>query len=199
MKVTTLPINLTIIIILLMSVIFVIDLQLPLGVAGGVPYVIVILVSLWFQNKSYVIGLAMICTILVIIGFYASPIGGEAWKVLTNRALAIFVIWSVAILIIKWDITKKKLLLVKHEAEDEKVTAKEEIYMATMHSTLHITNNLLNQLKLVQMEIENHNNFDKETLTLFNDMTLEASTLLTKLSTVKDIDAEKIKQSVMPK
>jgi len=181
---------------LLMAIILLIDLQLPLGVAGGVPYVTVVLASLWFQNKGYVIASAIICTILTLIGLYFSPEGGEIWKVITNRVLAIFAIWVTAILAINWEITRKKILLIEHKTEKE--NEKKEIYKATMHGALHITNNLLNQLKLVEMEIENHKNFDKEILIMFNGMLLEASDLLTKLSSVEDIEAEKIIQSVYP-
>ena len=102
MNTTNLPINLVLICLLLMATVFVIDLQLPLGVAGGIPYVAVIIVSLWFKNQNYVIGLAIICTILTFIGFYFSPIGGELWKVITNRGLAIFAIWTTAVLATKW-------------------------------------------------------------------------------------------------
>jgi len=86
----------------LMATIFAIDLLLPLGVAAGVPYVAVIIVSLWFKNQNYVIGLAIICTILTLLGFFFSPVSGELWMVITNRGLAIFVIWTTAILAIKW-------------------------------------------------------------------------------------------------
>lgn len=34
--------------------------------------------------------MAIICSILTVIGFVASPAGGELWKVIFNRALALF-------------------------------------------------------------------------------------------------------------
>jgi hypothetical protein len=79
--------------------IFVIDSLLPLGIAGGVPYILVILISLWGHKKRLPVYMAIAATVLTIIGFYLSPTGGEVlWKVLTNRALDLIAIWLVAIL-----------------------------------------------------------------------------------------------------
>ncbi len=39
---------------------------------------------------------------LTVIGFYSSASGGELWKVLFNRALALFAIWTTAILSVLW-------------------------------------------------------------------------------------------------
>ncbi len=78
--------------------IFIIDSQIPLGVAGGVPYILVVLISLWAPRKNLPVYMAIVGSLLTIIGFYSSPTGGELWKVLANRSLALFAIWVVAIL-----------------------------------------------------------------------------------------------------
>ncbi len=78
--------------------IFTLDSLIPLGVAGGVPYILVVLISLWSPRKRLPIYLAIGCSTLTIIGFYSSPSGGELWKVLFNRSLALFAIWTTAIL-----------------------------------------------------------------------------------------------------
>jgi len=177
--------------------VFSIDLILPLGIAGGVPYITVILASLWLHNYKYVISLAAICTILTLIGFYFSPSGGELWKVIANRGLAVYAIWVTAILAIKWESTIKMNSHLIYETE--KRIQNEKVYSATMRSTLHITNNLLNQLKIVELEIQNHPNFDREVITLFEEMRDEANTLLRKLASVETINEEAIIQSVYPK
>ncbi|RLA26512.1 MAG: hypothetical protein DRR15_19660, partial [Gammaproteobacteria bacterium] len=74
------------------------DLSLPLGVAGGVPYVAVILVALRSTGPRQAIGFAVVCSIFTMVGFYWSPGGGVLWVVLLNRFLALFVIWVTAIL-----------------------------------------------------------------------------------------------------
>ncbi|MDH5572213.1 MAG: hypothetical protein OEY89_10635 [Gammaproteobacteria bacterium] len=79
-------------------VVLIFDLNIALGVAGGVPYILVVLISLWMPERRFTIIVAVICSCLTIIGFYFSPEGGELWKVLFNRGLALFAIWVTAIL-----------------------------------------------------------------------------------------------------
>lgn len=78
--------------------IMVLDLFVPLGVAAGVPYVLVILLSLWSPGRRLPIYMAMLTSCFVIVGFYFSPQGGAQWQVISNRALAVFAIWVTAIL-----------------------------------------------------------------------------------------------------
>jgi PAS domain S-box-containing protein len=85
--------------IALAAAILLFDLSLPLGVAGGIPYVVLVLIGLWTPGKRYVLGLAAIATVLTVLGYFYSPSGGVAWVVLSNRALAVFAIWITALLI----------------------------------------------------------------------------------------------------
>ncbi len=78
--------------------IFYADLSIELGVATGVPYICLVLVSLWARQKRYVWIAAALGSILTIIGFWLSPPGGEIGKVLANRFLALLAIWVTAIL-----------------------------------------------------------------------------------------------------
>ncbi|HNP28991.1 MAG: GAF domain-containing protein [Nitrospira sp.] len=80
------------------SVVFVLDLFLPLGVAEAVPYVAVVLIALRSPDKDDPLRLATLCTALTILGFSLSPAGTEAWIGVTNRSIAIFAIWSTALL-----------------------------------------------------------------------------------------------------
>lgn len=79
--------------LLIAAAIFVVDLWIPLGVATGVLYILVVLVSIVLPRKRTIIFLAVVCTALTIIAFFASPEGGELWKVVFNRVLSIFIIW----------------------------------------------------------------------------------------------------------
>ena len=81
--------------------IFTIDLLIPLGVAAGVPYIIVVLVSLRSPRKELPIIVAVGASILIIAGFYLSPLGGELWKVLLNRAVALVAVWATSILAVQ--------------------------------------------------------------------------------------------------
>lgn len=187
-------IKLNIISALLIIVIFSIDLQLPLGVAGGVPYIAIILIALWSSRPNLVIYLAAICSIMTLLGFFLSPTGGELWKVVFNRTLALFAIWITSILVYKWKRHENEIFLLHDKIKQEK----EKIYLATIHGAQHITNNLLNGLKIVEFEIENHTEFDKEVSSMFNDMIAEANTLMKDLSTVENIEDEAIRKSIYP-
>ncbi len=81
------------------TAIFVFDILLPLGVAGGVPYVALVLVGIWYSKISHIYILAAIGTAMTILGYFTSPDGGIHWVVLTNRGLALFAIWITAFLI----------------------------------------------------------------------------------------------------
>lgn len=74
------------------------DLILPLGVAAGVPYLFLVLLAWWAPHKKYFYIAALTGTILTFFGLAFSPSGGEMWKVLSNRFLALVVIWGTAFL-----------------------------------------------------------------------------------------------------
>ena len=80
--------------------IFVIDLTIPLGVAGGVPYIAVVLLGMWFSGRGFTISAAITASILTLLGFFYSPSGGVMWQVIFNRFLALFTICVTACLIL---------------------------------------------------------------------------------------------------
>ncbi len=84
--------------IVLATGIFLIDLSFPLGVAGGVPYVALVLLSLWSPNRRFTWGAATVASALTVLGFLLSAPGGAVWMVLVNRSLALLVIWVTAVL-----------------------------------------------------------------------------------------------------
>ena len=89
----------------LSMLIFIFDSLLPLGVAGGVPYILIVLVSLWSESKKLPVYMALLVSALTILGFFTSPTGGELWKILMNRFLALFAIWTTAVLSNQWKST----------------------------------------------------------------------------------------------
>ncbi len=84
---------------LLAVAIFVVDQSIPLGVAGGVPYVAVIVLTARIPGWRATMFFAIACSVLTIAGLLLSPAGGLAWQILANRALALFAIWVTAVLI----------------------------------------------------------------------------------------------------
>jgi PAS domain S-box-containing protein len=95
------------------------DLSLPLGVAGAVPYVGLVLVGIWFSKARHIYILAAIGTVLTVVGYFSSPGGGVFWVVLANRGLAVFVIWITAFLIASRKETVKELLQSRDSLEVE--------------------------------------------------------------------------------
>lgn len=92
----------------------------------------------------------------------------------------------------------KKLENLEQELRQRITKEKEEVYFATIRGAQHVTNNLLNGLILVDMEIEKHPSFNKMTLNLFHEMLNEAKKLIKKLSTVEFITPESIRRSIEP-
>ena len=82
----------------LATVIFCIDILLPLGVAGGVPYVLPVLLASWTSGRDLVRQMAWCTTILTLLGLFVSPPGSDLWIVLLNRSFAILVIWLTSFL-----------------------------------------------------------------------------------------------------
>ena len=78
--------------------IFLLDLLAPLGVAGAVPYVALVLVSLSLPHRKHTLAAATLASVLTVLGFFLSPAGGTLWVVLANRGLALFAIWVTATL-----------------------------------------------------------------------------------------------------
>ena len=95
----TVPTRLIILSAIVAGLIFIFDLLIPLGVAGGVPYVALVLLGNWFPRISHLYILAVVGTVLTISGYFLSPPGDNFWIIISNRALALFGIWITAFLI----------------------------------------------------------------------------------------------------
>jgi len=102
-------------VVIVATAILMFDLSLPLGVAGGVPYEALVLLGIWLPKPRHIILLAIIGTILTLVGYVMSAAGGVEWMVLTNRGLALFVIWVTAILLVYLKRGQARL----HQAKEE--------------------------------------------------------------------------------
>jgi len=84
----------------MMAGILVFDLLTPTGVAMGILYVGVVLSSMWSPHRNDVLIVAGGCVFLTVIGMLYSDNGNTpAWAYLINRALAVFAILSVTLLV----------------------------------------------------------------------------------------------------
>lgn len=84
--------------------IFAIDLHLPLGVAAGTPYVLVVFASLWVSGIQFTYLIAALGIIFAITGYFLSPSIGEPVStsiILFNRGITLLLIICSAIMVIK--------------------------------------------------------------------------------------------------
>jgi len=97
----TIQANSLIILVAILSI-FTIDLHLPLGVAAGAPYALVIFASLWVYGVQLTYLVAALGIIFTIAGFYLSPgIVAPMNIVLFNRGITLLLIICSAIMVIK--------------------------------------------------------------------------------------------------
>jgi diguanylate cyclase (GGDEF)-like protein len=86
---------------LLMGFVLFVDLATPLGIAIGVLYVIVVLLSFWSPSVKFTYCIAVVSSLLTIGVYMYKPSVAEMWKVIFNRSIALFVIWVTTFLGVK--------------------------------------------------------------------------------------------------
>lgn len=75
------------------------DLSLPLGVAGGVPYTLAVLMASRLKNQRAVIFTAILSSVLTAVGYEFSEYGSSSDHIVfINRIMALGVIWITAVL-----------------------------------------------------------------------------------------------------
>jgi hypothetical protein len=82
--------------------VFVLDLFLPRGVVVGIPYVAVVAVAARTLRWHMVVGVALGCTGLTVLGFVCSPPGAPVWMDATDRGLAMVALWVMVSLLYGW-------------------------------------------------------------------------------------------------
>ena len=89
---------------------FALDLKLPLGVAGGVPYVVVVLLAARLPGTRPVLMAALAGSVLTVLGYFLSAeVGIETWMVAVNRMVALLVIWCTALAMYSRQETSQRL------------------------------------------------------------------------------------------
>lgn len=180
---------------LLATAILMVDLHIPLGVASGVPYIVVILFSLKSPEKRFTLIAVVLCTVFVGIGYIGSlpaPDHVPFYQVLANRSLTIFAIWTTAILtLIQRDKThalheeRFKSLLTAREIEIEKEKLK--TLKATMRTVQDITGNFLNSMQLIQLEIDRNKTLSPETVRKLDELIQDTAVRINKLGNLEEI------------
>ena len=75
---------------------------------------------------------------------------------------------------------------------------KHAVYVATVRSTQHILNNLLNQLQLAFLDLEKEHCLESETRRLLERSIREGKEQVERLSSVSEVTSESIEDSVRP-
>lgn len=179
-------------------VILLIDFITPLGVANGVPYVIVVLTSLKSPEKRFTIFSAAICSLLVVVGYLGSPPSEiPMYQVFANRSLALFVIWVTAIMALKQrdnmaELHYQRLKYLQSIREVEVREEKLKVLKATMRTVQDITGNFLNSMQFFKLEIENNKTLTSESAKKLDELVNDTSQRLNKLGNLDEIREKKM-------
>jgi hypothetical protein len=76
---------------------------------------------------------------------------------------------------------------------------KREVFLATVRSTQHILNNLLNQLQLAFFELDERHELESDTRKLLKRSIKEGKEQVERLSAVTEMRSESIEKSVKPR
>jgi len=179
-------------------IILLIDFVTPLGVANGVPYVIVVLVSLKSPEKRFTIFIAAVCSLLVGVGYLGSPSSEiPMYQVFANRFLALFVIWVTAIMALKQrdktaELHHERLKYLQSIREVEVREEKLKVLKATMRTVQDITGNFLNNLHFFKLEIERNKTLTPESVTKLDELINDTALRLNKLGNLDEIREKKM-------
>jgi len=179
-------------------IILLLDIASPLGIATGVLYIAVVLVSLRSPKRQFTIAVALACTLLVIIGTVLSPSSEIAWyQVYANRLLSILAIWVTAMMALKQrdSINKLHAEHMKFEQAARKAEVRQEklkVLKATMQTVQDIVGNFLNSMQYFRLEMIKNNKLSPESTQKLNQLIQETSTQINELGNLKEIREKKM-------
>ncbi|MCC8995747.1 MAG: hypothetical protein LM517_01510 [Nitrosomonas sp.] len=179
-------------------VILTIDLVTPLGIAAGVAYVAVVLVSLKSPENRFTLITATACTVFVLLGYWGSPLSDALkYQVVANRALSIFAIWVTAILALKQrnkdhQLHQQHLQILQSLRDAEIQNEKLKVLKSTMLTVQHITGNFLNNLQYFQLEIERNQTLSADSSSKLNELIEDTANRLNQLGNIKEIREKKM-------
>jgi PAS domain S-box-containing protein len=84
------------------AIIFLVDLELPLGVGITALYGIVVLLGIFVRNPKFPLWMSAAATVMTIVGALLSPPGGSLFYGIINRALTLVGIWVTAWLVTRY-------------------------------------------------------------------------------------------------
>jgi PAS domain S-box-containing protein len=139
----------------LAAIIFAVDLEIELGVAAGVPYICLVLVAVWSKKKRLIWIGAVLGTVLTLIGYSLSPLGGEPWKILANRVLALFSIWVTAFIGYLFKKNERAIQQINEKLETQIETRTYQLQSTNEYLKREIQENINARKSLEQLHIQN--------------------------------------------
>jgi len=97
---------------------FLADLFFPLGVAGGVPYVFVVLLGLRFTRLRSILLTAAAVTLLIVAGAILPTPQEQGWSSIAPRLVTTFAVWGIALILIRHTRMHRALEAKRREARD---------------------------------------------------------------------------------
>jgi len=92
------------------AVIFYCDLRAPRGLTVGALYVLPILISLLADSRKLTLGLAVLFSVLVVVGYeYSADVGVPHWIVVSDRIITVLTIWVAALLGMEITMVKQEI------------------------------------------------------------------------------------------
>lgn len=179
-------------------VILVIDIAVPLGIAVGVSYIAVVLVSLRSSENRFTLEVAAVCTIFVVIGYWDSPDSDAPdYLIFANRTLTVFSIWVTAILALKQrdqdhQLHQQSLQILQSQRDAEIQNEKLKMLRSTMLTVQDITGNFLNSLQYFKLEIDQNKALSAESSDKLNELIEDTSKRLDRLGNLKEIREKKM-------
>ena len=97
---------------------FLADLFFPMGVAGGVPYVFVVLLGLRFTRLRSILLTATAVSLLIVAGAILPAPQAQGWSSIAPRLVTTFAVWGIALILIRHTRMHRALEAKRREARD---------------------------------------------------------------------------------
>ena len=93
----------------LLLIMLIVDLNLPLGVIHGIPYVVLVSVSYWLPWRRAPVVLAAAGTLLIMVGYLYSTVHVDTTALTLNVCLEAAVLWVTAFLVTRYRASSRSL------------------------------------------------------------------------------------------
>jgi len=120
-----------------------IDFIARLGYAAGTPYIIVVMLSAMLDTKRIILFYAGLSTILVVTGFYISPLSDLYTIPIINRIISILVLWIIAFFCILYINAKEVLKIAEMSTSLVFNSAPNALIMVNDKGNIELVNQML--------------------------------------------------------